>query len=169
MEYISTLIMPLIIILIIGYGLIKRERVFDTFLDGAKQGIETTIKIIPSIIGIMVAIGVFNSSGLMDIITSFISPITNFFGIPKQVAPLALMRPISGSASLGMLNQVLQEFDANSTIGKIASCIMGCTETTFYTIAVYFGAVGIKNTRYVLPVALIADLIAIVVVCNLIR
>lgn len=169
MEYISILIMPLIIILIIGYGLIKRERVFDTFLDGAKQGIETTIKIIPSIIGIMVAIGVFNSSGLMDIITSFISPITNFFGIPRQVAPLALMRPISGSASLGMLNQVLQEFDANSTIGKIASCIMGCTETTFYTIAVYFGAVGIKNTRYVLPVALIADLIAIVVVCNLIR
>lgn len=169
MKYISTLIMPVIIILIICYGLIKKEKVFDIFLDGAKHGIETTVKIIPSIVGIMVAIGVLKSSGLMDILTEFISPITNFLGIPKQIAPLALMRPISGSASLGILDQVLREFGADNKIGKIASCVMGCTETTFYTVAVYFGAVGIKNTKYVLPIALTADLIAIVIVSNLIR
>lgn len=169
MRYISTLIMPLIIIFIIGYGLLKKERVFDVFLDGAKQGVETTIKIIPSIIGIMVAIGVLNTSGLMDILTKFLSPITNFLGIPREVTSLALMKPISGSASLGMLNQVLKEFGASSKVGTIASCIMGCTETTFYTIAIYFGAIGIKNTKYVLPVALLADLISIVIVCNLIR
>jgi len=169
MQYISTLIMPVVIIIIIGFGLYKRERVFDTFLDGAKQGIETTIKIIPSIIGIMVAIGVLNASGLMDSVSQFISPITNFMGIPREVTPLALMRPISGSASLGMLSQVLEQYGADSNVGKIASCIMGCTETTFYTIAVYFGAIGIKNTRYVLPIALLADLISIVIVCNLIR
>ena len=169
MEYISTLIMPLIIISIIGIGIYKKEKVFDIFLIGAKQGIETTIKIIPSIIGIMVAIGVLNASGALNVITKFISPLTNFLGIPREITPLALMRPISGSASLGLLSQVLQDFGADSKIGMMASCIMGCTETTFYTIAIYFGAIGIKNTRYVLPVALMADLIGIVISCNLIR
>lgn len=169
MKYISTMVLPIAVVGIIIYGLRQREKVFDVFLNGAKQGIEVSIRIIPSIIGIMVAIGVFKASGALDIFTKILNPVTSSLGIPSEVTSLALMRPISGSASLGIVSQTVNEYGPDSKIGKIASAIMGCTETTFYTVAIYFGSVGIKNIRYVLPIALLADLLAVIVVCNIIR
>ena len=169
MSYISTFTMPVMISIIILYALKKREKVFDIFLNGAKQGIEVSVRIIAPIVGIMVAIGVFKESGAMDFFIKLIQPITSLLRIPTEVTPLVLMKPVSGSASLGIMTQMITEYGVDTKLGKVASAIMGCTETTFYTIAVYFGAVGIKNTKYVLPVALIADIISIAVVCNIIN
>jgi spore maturation protein B len=139
------------------------------FLEGAKDGMEISIKIVPSIVGIMVAVAVFRESGAMDLLIKLISPIISLFGIPNEVAPVALMRPVSGSASLGILSQVISQHGPDSLVGKIACCIMGCTETTFYTLALYFGSVKIKNIKNTMWIALLADAAAIIVVCWLVR
>jgi len=169
MKYISIFAMPVMITIILVYALYKKEKVFDIFMSGAKQGIEVSFRIISPIVGIMTAIGMFSASGAMDFFIEFIKPVTSFLRIPTEVTPLVLMKPISGSASLGIMSQMLGEYGVDTKIGKVASAIMGCTETTFYTVAVYFGAVGIKNIKYVIPVALLADIISIVVVCNIIH
>jgi len=169
LNYISAAIIPLMIVFIISDGLLKKQKVFDVFLEGARNGMNISVKIIPSIVGIMVAVAVFRESGAMDLLIKLVSPITSLFGIPNEVAPVALMRPVSGSASLGILSQVISQHGPDSLIGKIASCIMGCTETTFYTIALYFGSVKIKNIKNTLWIALVSDFVAIAVVCWLVR
>lgn len=158
-NYISSAAIPLIILLIIVYGLLEKNKVFDTFVDGATEGIEIVFKIFPTLIGIFLAIGAIRSSGILDLIINAISPITNFFNIPSEIMPLALVRPISGSASTAVATDIMTNFGVDSKIGLIASTIMGSTETTFYTIAIYTSCVGIKKTRFVLKVALIADFI----------
>lgn len=158
-SYISSAAIPIIMILIIAYGLIEKNKVYDTFVDGAREGIEVVIKIFPTLIGIFVAIGALRSSGILDLIISFISPITNIFKIPSEIMPLALIRPISGSASTAVATDIMTTFGVDSKIGLIASTIMGSTETTFYTIAIYTSCVGIKKIRFVLAAALIADFV----------
>ncbi len=158
-NYISSAAIPLIILLIIVYGLLEKNKVFDTFVDGATEGIEIVFKIFPTLIGIFLAIGAIRSSGILDLIINAISPITNFFNIPSEIMPLALVRPISGSASTAVATDIMTNFGVDSKIGLIASTIMGSTETTFYTIAIYTSCVGIKKTRFVLKAALIADFI----------
>lgn len=158
-SYISSAAIPIIMILIITYGLIEKNKVYDTFVDGAREGIEVVIKIFPTLIGIFVAIGALRSSGILDLIISFISPITNIFKIPSEIMPLALIRPISGSASTAVATDIMTTFGVDSKIGLIASTIMGSTETTFYTIAIYTSCVGIKKIRFVLAAALIADFV----------
>lgn len=169
LNYISAAIIPLMIVFIISDGLLKKQKVFDVFLEGAKDGMEISIKILPSIVGIMVAVAVFKESGAMEILIKLISPIISLFGIPNEVAPVVLMRPVSGSASLGILSQVINQFGADSLVGKIASCIMGCTETTFYTMALYFGSIKIKNIKNTMWIALLSDAAAIIAVCWLVR
>jgi len=158
-KYLSSSAIPIVILLILVYGLIEKNKVFDTFLDGAKEGTQIVFNIFPTLIGLFVAIGALRSSGVLDLIINFISPITNFLGIPSEVMPLVLIRPISGSASTAVATDIMTNFGVDSKIGLIASTIMGSTETTLYTIAVYTSCVGIKNIRFVLTAALIADIV----------
>lgn len=159
---ISTAIIPIIIFIIILHGILNRTDVFTCFIDGAKGGIETTVNILPSLIGLFVAISMFRASGAIELITNALAPILDTLHFPKEVLPLALMRPISGSSALAIVNDILQNYGADSFIGRVASVMMGSTETTFYTLAVYFGSVHIKNVRYTVKAALLADLTGII-------
>lgn len=161
MKYISIFAMPLFIAIFITAGLIKRVGVYDCFTEGAKEGAESMLGIIAPLVGLMVAINMLRESGALELIARLLSPVLNFVGIPAEVLPLALLRPISGSASLAIVTDLFRISGPDSLAGRIASVMMGSTETTFYTIAVYFGAVGIKNTRHTLPAALSADLTGI--------
>ena len=158
-NYISSAAIPLTILIIIVYGLLEKNKVYDTFVEGAKEGIDNVFNIFPTLIGIFVAVGALRSSGILDLIIKFISPITNFFNIPSEIMPLALVRPISGSASMAVATDIMTTFGVDSKIGLIASTIMGSTETTLYTIAIYTSCVGVKKIRFVLAAALIADFV----------
>lgn len=162
-NYLSSSAIPIVIAIIIVYGLIEKNKVYDTFIDGAKEGIEIVVKLFPTLLGIFIAIGTLRSSGVLDFIVDFISPLTNVFKIPSEIMPLAIIRPISGSASTALGTDIMTNFGVDSKIGLIASTIMGSTETTFYTIAIYTSCVGIKNIRFVLAAALIGDLIGMLV------
>ena len=167
---ISLYAIPFIIVSIVLFGAFKKVNVYETFTDGAKDGFTTAISIIPFLVGMLVAIGVFRASGALDLITNALSPITNKIGMPGEVLPMALIRPLSGGGASGVMNELFATYGPDSLIGKMASVMNGSTETTFYVLAVYFGAVGIKKTRHALPAGLIADavgLITAVVVTNI--
>lgn len=161
-SYISSAAIPIVMLIIIIYGLIEKNKVYDTFIEGAKEGIEIVFNIFPTLIGIFVAVGALRSSGILDLIINAISPITNIFKIPSEIMPLALIRPISGSASTAVATDIMTTFGVDSKIGLIAATIMGSTETTLYTIAIYTSCVGIKKIRFVLTAALIADFVGMV-------
>ena len=168
-EYLSNIAMPIIIITIILYGVMERRKVFDIFLDGAKEGISVVFNIFPTLVGLFVAVGALRSSGIIDMIINIFTPVLNFVNFPTEILPLALIRPISGSSSIAVATDIMNQFGVDSKIGLIASVIMGSTETTVYTIAVYTSSVGIKKTRFVLWAALIADFVGIitsVIVCK---
>ncbi len=169
-NYISNAAIPVIITVIILYGLKEKKKVFDIFLDGGKEGLEIVIKMFPTLIGIFLAVGALRSSGIIDLIVSVITPITNLLEIPSQIMPLALLRPISGSASMAVAVDIMQNYGVDTLTGLITSTIMGSTETTFYTIAIYTSAVGIKKTRGILIAALAADvagMVASTVICRI--
>lgn len=161
-DFFSNIAMPLMIIIIILYGVIERKKVFDIFLDGAKEGLGIVINIFPTLVGLFVAIGALRSSGIIDLIVNFLTPAFNILNFPSEILPLAIIRPISGSASIAVATDIMKSFGVDSNIGLIASVIMGSTETTVYTIAVYTSSVGIKKTRFVLWAALIADFVGII-------
>ena len=163
------MVIAIIFISILLFGLIKRVDCFNTFREGAKNGIETCIQIIPSMVGLMVAIAVFRKSGAMEYIVSLLAPVTSAMGIPESVLPMAILKPVSGSASLALLNDVFQTDGADSLAGRIASVMMGSTETVFYTVTIYLSAVGIKKTSYIIPVALLCSFLGFIlscIVCN---
>lgn len=169
-NYISSAAIPVIIIIIIGYGLKEKVKVFDTFLDGAKEGIEIVFRMIPTLIGIFLAVGALRYSGIIDMIVNLITPITNLLELPSQIMPLALLRPISGSASMAIAVDIMKNYGVDTLTGIITSTIMGSTETTFYTIAIYTSCVGIKKTRGILLAALAADvagMIASTIICRI--
>lgn len=157
-NFISSAAMPIIILIIIVYGLIEKNKVYDTFLDGAKEGIEVVVKLFPTLVGIFVAVGALRSSGVIDLIVKILEPITSIIKIPSQIMPLALLRPISGSASMAVAVDIMKNYGVDNFIGLVTSTIMGSTETTFYTIAIYTSCVGIKKTRCILVAALLADI-----------
>ena len=158
-NYLSNLAIPFTILIILVYGLIEKNKVFDTFLDGAKEGIEIVVKIFPTLVGLFVAIGALRYSGILDFVIKLIYPIVRFLNIPTEIMPLAILRPISGSASVAIGSDIMAQYGVDSKLGLIASTIMGSTETTLYTIAVYTSVVGVKKIRFVLVAALIGDLI----------
>lgn len=162
MKYISVFAMPVFIGAFIIWGLIKRVGVYECFVEGAKEGAYSMVGIIAPLVGLMVAINMFRESGALELLSRMLSPVLSMVGLSADVLPLALLRPISGSASLAIITDLFKNSGPDSISGKIASVMMGSTETTFYTIAVYFGAVGIKNTRHTLPSALSADMCGIV-------
>ncbi len=162
-NYLSAAAVPTVILLIILYGVIEKNKVYDTFLEGAKEGLEVVIKIFPTLIGIFLAVGALRSSGILDLIINIIQPIIKVLKIPAEIMPLAILRPISGSASMAVATDIISQYGADNLIGLIASTIMGSTETTFYTIALYTSAVGIKKIRFVLVAALTADIVGMLV------
>lgn len=162
-NFISNLAMPLIILAIVIYSLIEKNKMFDHFLEGAKEGLEITISIFPTLVGLFVAIGALRSSGVLDIITHFLTPLLNVIQFPSELMPLAMLRPISGSSSIAVATDIMKNCGVDSPLGIMASTIMGSTETTLYTIAIYTSCVKIKKTRFVLAAALIGDLIGMIV------
>lgn len=162
-NYLSTIILPIIVLLIIVFGISEKINVYDIFLKGVKNGMKTVIKLYPTLLGIFIGIGLLRTSGIIEFITKIIYPIINFFNIPEEILPLAMLRPISGSASTAVATDIMKNFGVDSKIGLIASVIMGSTETTFYTIAVYTSSAKIKKTKDVLFPSLIADIIGIVI------
>ena len=134
----TSYIIPVIVAFILIYGLFKGVDVFDVFLQGAKEGLKTAVGILPALIALMTCVGMFKASGGLQVLTHALMPLTDALGAPKEVLPLALLRPISGSGALAALEDILREYGANSQIGRTASVLMGSTETTFYTIAVYY-------------------------------
>ena len=151
------------------YATIKKVNAFDAFVTGAKQGFETSISIIPYLIGMMVAKGMLRASGFFDLLSNLLAPVLSAIGMPSELIPLALVRPFSGSASTGVMAELIHQQGGESWISKTAATMMGSTETTFYVIAVYFGAVSIKRTRHAVVAGLLADMtgiIASVVICR---
>ncbi|MCI8383808.1 MAG: spore maturation protein [Clostridia bacterium] len=169
-SFLSNLAMPLVILLIVTYGLIEKNKVFDDFLEGAKEGLEMVIHILPTLVGLFVAIGALRSSGILDKIIYFTTPLLSMIHFPSEIMPLAMLRPISGSGSIAVATDIMKNYGVDSTIGMMASTIMGSTETTLYTIAIYTSCVKIKKTRFVLWASLLADLVGIlvsVVICSI--
>lgn len=157
MRFISVIAVPLMITGIVAYGMSKRINVYDCFTEGARDGLESMFGIIAPLVGLMVAISMFRASGALELISRLLKPLTDLLGMPSDVLPLALLRPVSGSGSIALVTDILKNHGPDSLEGKIASVMMGSTETTFYTVAVYFGAVGIKQLRHTVKSALLAD------------
>ncbi len=159
----GTYFMPLLAAVIITSGLINKQPVFDKFVLGAKDGIQTALKILPSILGLVTAVEMFKASGALDIISNILSPVGNLLGIPSSVLPLALIHPVSGSGATAILNSILSDYGPDSFAGRVASVICGSGETTFYAIMIYFGATGVKKIRHTIFAAVIADFVAAIV------
>jgi spore maturation protein SpmA len=160
-QVFSIIAIPLLIVFFIGYGAFKKVKVYEQFIEGAKDGFNIAIRILPYLVAMLVAIGIFRAGGAMQWLITILTPITNLIGMPAEALPMALMRPLSGSGSLGIMSEVISVHGADSFIGILVSTFYGSTETTFYVLAVYFGAVNIKNTRHAIPAGLIADICGI--------
>ena len=160
-EYISFITIPLMILMMITFAMNQKKEAYDIFLKGAREGMNVILKIFPTMIGILVAINLFQVTGAMDLFIKIISPVTNALKIPSEIVPLGVMRSISGGASIGLLSNALDNYGADSMLGKMASTILGSSETTLYVMAIYTSTVGIKNTRGVLKIALFCDFIAL--------
>lgn len=170
-NFLSIWIIPLFIALVLVVALYRRVNVFDAFVDGAKEGFKMSVRLIPFLVGMLVAIGLFRDSGVMDLLVMLITPILIRLDIPAEIISLAIMRPVSGSASLALTAEMLQRDGPDSLLGRMASTMLGSTETTLYVLTVYFGAVGIYRIRYALTVGLLADLggfIAAITVCKVV-
>ena len=152
-------IVPLILLLSSALVLRKKENSYDLMLQGAAEGLKLLASILPALIFLLTAVYMLRASGAMEILSSFFSPVFSVFGIPPETAMLVLIRPISGSAALAVGAELMAEYGVDSLVGRTAAVMLGSTETTFYTISVYFGAAGIKKTRYTLPAALFSDFV----------
>ncbi len=159
---ISDFMIPVVVVSIVLFGCCRKVNIYETFIEGAKEGLQTVVDILPTLIGLMVAVAVFRAGGALDFITSLIRPIADFFGFPAAVVPLAMMRLVSSSAATGLLTDLFAHFGPDSFIGRLASVMMSCTETVFYTLSVYFMSIGIQKSRYTLPAALIANFAGLV-------
>ncbi len=169
-DWLSILAIPVIILFFLGYGYLKKVRVYESFVEGAKEGFDVGVTIIPYLVAMLVAIGMFRASGALDVLTWMLKPFTSLIGMPSEVLPMAFMRPLSGSGSIGIMTDLMKTYGPDSLIGFMSSTMFGSTETTFYVVAVYFGAVNIYKTRYALTAGLLADaagLITAVFICRL--
>lgn len=160
-DYITMSTVPVMILLIIIIGVKEKKDVFALFIDGVKEGLKVVLGIFPYILAILIAIGLFRNSGALDLIIKPITPVLNTLGVPKEIVPLCILKPLSGGASMSLVMDIFKNYGVDSISGKIASIIMGGTETTIYCITILFGAVKIKKLRGVLIAGLIADFVVI--------
>ena len=151
-------IVPLILLLATAFALRKKENAYNLLLTGGAEGLQLLITLVPALVMLLTAVSMLRASGAMEVLGNWLSPVFSFFGIPPETALLVLVRPISGSAALGVGAELIQSYGPDSYLGRVAAVMLGSTETTFYTIAVYFGSVGVSRTRYAIPAALCADL-----------
>ena len=158
MDLFFTMLVPITIASIAVYAAFRRVDVYSALVKGAGSGLETLARIVPALIGLMTAVSMLRASGALELLADVLSPAMDRLGLPSELLPLMLVRPVSGSAALGVGAELIAEYGPDSTLGRTAAVMLGSTETTFYTIAVYFGAVGISRTRYAVPAALCADL-----------
>jgi len=166
---VSILAIPLVLLLFLTWGFVKKVKVYEVFVEGAKEGFNVAVRIIPYLVAMLVAIGIFRASGAMELLTAVLSPLTNLIGMPAETLPMALMRPLSGSGSLGIMTELMKVHGPDSFIGILASTMYGSSETTFYVLAVYFGSVNIKNTRHAVPSGIIADVAGMLAAVGIVR
>ncbi len=158
LNQLARYIIPALIVGIPLYAMAaRRVKVYEVFVEGAKDGFTIAVRIIPYLVAILVAVGMFRASGALDVLLNLMSPLLNFIGFPPENLPLALMRPLSGSGSLGLLTDLVNEYGADSMQAKIGATMFGSSETTFYVLAVYFGSVGVLRSRHAVPAGLFAD------------
>jgi len=168
---VSAWAIPVLLVFIPLYSAYRKVPVYESFVEGAKDGFQTAVSIMPSLVGMMVAISVFRMSGAMDLLVNAVKPVLDWAGIPGEVLPLAILRPITGAGSLAFTTDLMKHFGPDSLIGRIASTVQGSTDTTLYVITVYFGAVGIRKAGYAIKVGLISDatgFLASVAICYLV-
>lgn len=161
MNTFSAWILPVMIAFIPLWALFKKVALYDIFIKGAKEGVEVGLKIIPYLVAILVAVGMFRASGAMELLADFASPVLNLIGMPADILPLAIVRPLSGSGALGITTEIANQYGGDSYMARLAAVMTGSSETTLYVIAVYFGSVGVTKVRHALAAGLIADLAAI--------
>lgn len=170
MQLISLWALPTILLLILTMGLVKRVPLYETFTEGAKDGFKVAVNIIPYLVAIIVAISMFRASGIIEMLGNICAPALTHFNVPADTIPIMLVRSLSGSAALGIFSDIANNLGPDDYATKLSAVMVGSSETTFYVLAVYFGAVGISKLRYALIVGLLADFIGIVAavsVCNL--
>jgi spore maturation protein B len=158
-KELSLWVIPILLVFIPLFGAIKRVNVYEAFVEGAAEGFQTSIRILPFLVAMLVAINVFRSSGALGYCVHYIEPVLAFFHIPSELVPLAIMRPLSGTGALGLTTEIFTAFGPDSLAGRIASTVLGSTDTTFYIVTVYFGVIGITNPRYSVFVGLCGDII----------
>lgn len=169
MTSISTIIIPLIISVILFEGLIEKKPIYDIFCDGAKDGIKVTLKLFPTLIGVFVCINMFRNSGILIYIEKISKPLLEFFNLPSDIIPLMIIKPLSGSATLGIATDIMTKYGVDSRVGKIASTIMSSSETTFYVIAIYLNSIKAKKNKKIFIPSIIADITSIIVALILIK
>lgn len=162
MNNISNCIIPIIVLIIVLYALKKRVDIYDTFIDGTKESFDMTLKVFPNLLAMVFGVNIFLKSGVLDFIFNNLKPIFSYINVQIEILPMAIMRPISGSASLAILNDMFLNYGPDSFIGTVASIIQGSTDTTFYVLTLYFGSIGIKKIRYAMWAGLFSDLVGIV-------
>ncbi len=168
-HWISQLIIPLFILLAVGYGLAKRIKVYDCFVTGAKEGLGVTVRIFPYLLAIFIAVKSFQASGAFDLVKGMFRGVFSALGVPIEVISIAVVKPLSGSASVGVFTEIVKTTGPDSLASMISAVIMGSAETTFYVLAVYLGAVGIQRTRYLVPVCVIADIVGVMIAIAVVK
>lgn len=158
MTYISNLMIPLLVLVVIGYGLYKKIDIYDVFVNGAKESFDMVFTLFPCLLGMIFGINIFLKSGALNIMFDLVNPFFEYLKIPLDIFPMALLRPISGSSALAILNNILESSGPDSFIGRMASILQGSTDTTFYVLTLYFGTVGIKKIKHALWVGIISDI-----------
>ena len=158
---ISDFLIPVTILFIVVFGCLQKVDIYEVFLEGAKEGLQTVVDILPTLIGLVMAVEVVRAGGLLHLMVEFLRPFSDAIGFPAELAPLSIVRLISSSAATGLLTDLFANYGPDSEIGRVASVMMSCTETVFYTMSLYFLSVGIKKTRWTLPCAFMANFVGI--------
>lgn len=159
--FLSEIMIPLVLFYIVGFGMLMKNDVYENFVRGAREGLKTVVRIFPTLVGLMMAVGILRASGFLNLVGTCLGRITDPMGFPAELVPLVIVRMFSASAATGLVLDLFREFGTDSRMGLIVSIMMSCTETIFYTISVYFIAAKVKNTRYTVPGALLATAVGI--------
>jgi spore maturation protein B len=170
-KFISVWAIPSFLVAIPVYGAFRRVKVYESFVQGAKEGFQVGVRIIPYLVAILVAVGMLRGAGAIDLLARWLDPVLRRIGMPAEILPLAIMRPLSGSGSMGIVTELIKTHGPDSFIARLAASAYASTETTFYVLAVYFGAVGVKRARHAVASGLIADIVSLftaLIVCRLV-
>lgn len=160
-NIVSVLAIPALVLFIVAFGVLKKVKIYEAFVEGAKEGFNVGVRIIPYLVAMLVAIGIFRAGGAMELLSTLLAPVTKLIGMPPEALPMAIIRPLSGSGALGVMSDIIKTHGADSLIGRMVSVMMGSSETTFYVLAVYFGSVSITRTRQAVLGGIIVDIVAV--------